>query len=467
MHGACSARILLTEFGLAFETDDLYQRFGLGRHAQLMAALDEIVLERSNTSAEILLKGSEISQNLTFGNKTFDDFGVISVPLNWNDLCFGILWVTFENSQLIGEEEVAYIRDLGHFTSLAIMNTKTFEESTTSQTLFESVVNLLPDAVIIADQDGHIIFQNNSAVKVLGFDDVFLEGGSLSTFLVGVDLENGWEVGKKLEVKEVHLQNDKAFQLITSPISLNPHQVGQAMIFRDLTQQKIEESLKTEFVTTVSHELRSPLTLILGYAKILRLTGNLNEQQDAYISNIIDGVEEMKDLVQKLLDIGRLEGGDPLDIQQFTAEEIIQRIVECMDAQAKQKNIQIMVNLPDSPLLIEGDQTFLTQALKNLIENAVKFSKMGGDVVLRVQRNADRVVFAVQDQGIGIAPLDQRHLFKKFKRISTQGGLTQTGSGLGLAIVKSIAERHGGQVWLESQLGKGSTFYLEIPRKQS
>ena len=171
-------------------------------------------------------------------------------------------------------------------------------------------------------------------------------------------------------------------------------------------------------------------------------------------------------LVQKLLDIGRLEWGDPLDIQPFSAEAFSRRVVDSMDAHAKQKNISIGLDLPDLPLLIEADQTYLTQALKNLLENAIKFSKMDGEVTLRVSRGDDCIVFAVQDQGIGIAPLDQRKLFKKFGRTSAQNVQEQEGSGLGLAIVKSIAERHGGQVRLESYLGKGSTFYLEIPHKQ-
>jgi signal transduction histidine kinase len=143
-------------------------------------------------------------------------------------------------------------------------------------------------------------------------------------------------------------------------------------------------------------------------------------------------------------------------------------VVESMDAQAKQKNIQMVVNLPDAPMVIEADPTFLALALKNLMENAIKFSKMEGEVILSASRDGDHVVFAVEDKGIGIAPLDQRHLFKKFSRISAQTtGQDQTGSGLGLVIVKSIAERHGGQVRVESQLGKGSIFYFEIPRKQS
>jgi signal transduction histidine kinase len=311
-----------------------------------------------------------------------------------------------------------------------------------------------------------VLFQNEHAQTVLGLDGSSLEGKTIASLFKPEDIVDiEWGMGPKTETKTMVLKNGKALFLITSPVRINSREVGQAMIFKDLTQQRKEESLKSELITTVSHELRSPLTLILGYAKILRLTGTLNEQQDVYTGNIIDGVEEMMALVQKLLDIGRLEWGDPLDIQPFSAEAFSRRVVDSMDAHAKQKNISIGLDLPDLPLLIEADQTYLTQALKNLLENAIKFSKMDGEITLRVSREDDRIVFAVQDQGIGIAPLDQRKLFKKFGRTSAQNGQEQEGSGLGLAIVKSIAERHGGQVRLESHLGKGSTFYLEIPHK--
>jgi signal transduction histidine kinase len=116
--------------------------------------------------------------------------------------------------------------------------------------------------------------------------------------------------------------------------------------------------------------------------------------------------------------------------------------------------------------MIEGDSTFLTQALRNLVENAIKFTNLGGEVSVSVRQKDNQVVFAIKDNGIGIAPLDQRYLFEKFHRMSSYGGADQSGSGLGLAIVKSIAERHGGQVWFESQLGKGSTFFLQIPQQK-
>jgi PAS domain S-box-containing protein len=467
-HGASSARIILSNATVDIE-GGVTHALGLGAHTKRLAALDSSVVELVHREGTLVLSGREIGDKLPGAEEVQDLACVVILPLKWKDLGLGVFWVAFPAGLSQFTEEKDYLQELARMAGMTIVNVKTYQDSQSSWMLMKSIFDLVPDAVLIIDQNGLVVLENKNAQAVLGLEIGVLEGKSLSNLFMSEDgVELGWRVPSDTEAREVHLNNGKAFYLITSPIQIKPNQSGQAMIFKDLTQQRKEASLKSEFVTTVSHELRSPLTLILGYAKILRLTGNMNEQQDAYISNIIDGVQEMQNLVQKLLDIGRLEGGDSLAIQPMSVADITRRVVESMEAQAKQKNIQMVVNLPDAPMVIEADPTFLALALKNLMENAIKFSKMEGEVILSASRDGDHVVFAVEDKGIGIAPLDQRHLFKKFSRISAQTtGQDQTGSGLGLVIVKSIAERHGGQVRVESQLGKGSIFYFEIPRKQS
>jgi PAS domain S-box-containing protein len=465
--GATSARLVFFDSTSAASPDDSDHRLGLGRHAKLLAAFDQDILDLSRGKDMMVLQGTEIIEWLPNTNGILDINFILIFPLKWKDLRLGVFWAAFTDGLTLAEDGLDYFKELAQMASTALVNAKTYADSQSTRMLMEAIFDLVPDAILITDHSGRVLIQNKHAQNVLGLNAGLLEGKAISSLFKKEDLvDNEWSMGPKTEAKTMILKGGKALFLITSPVRINPREVGQALIFKDLTEQRKEESLKSELVTTVSHELRSPLTLILGYAKILRLTGTLNEQQDVYIGNIIDGVEEMMSLVEKLLDIGRLEWGDPLEITSFSAEVFAHRVVNSMDAHAKQKNISIGLDLPELPVLIEADQTYLTQALRNLLENAIKFSKMDGEVTLRVRRSDDRIIFAVQDQGIGIAPLDQRKLFKKFGRTSAKNGQEQEGTGLGLAIVKSIAERHGGQVRLESQLGKGSTFYLEIPQKQ-
>lgn len=136
--------------------------------------------------------------------------------------------------------------------------------------------------------------------------------------------------------------------------------------------------------------------------------------------------------------------------------------------QAKEKGISIGVEIPrDLPHAVEADGALLHQALYNLVENALKYTSQGGEVTIHLQTSPSELTFAVQDSGIGIPEKDLPRLFEKFYRGTNREALSQRGTGLGLAIVKSIAERHGGNVWVESELGKGSTFYLQIPLEQA
>jgi signal transduction histidine kinase len=243
--------------------------------------------------------------------------------------------------------------------------------------------------------------------------------------------------------------------------------MGRVCVLRDVTHFKELDALKSEFVSTVSHDLRSPLTLMRGYATMLEMVGQLNEQQTNYVRKIIAGVESMGRLVNNLLDLGRIESGIGLQLETVNVQDVVERVIGSLQLQAAQKRIQLTSEFPPgSQPLVEADQALLQQALHNLIENAIKYTRPEGKVHVRMRMQPIGVVFEVIDNGSGISPVDQPRLFEKFYRGAQQGSKEQRGTGLGLAIVKSIAERHGGRVWAESQLGKGSTFYLAIPIHQ-
>jgi two-component system phosphate regulon sensor histidine kinase PhoR len=148
--------------------------------------------------------------------------------------------------------------------------------------------------------------------------------------------------------------------------------------------------------------------------------------------------------------------------------DILERVTSGLQLQAKQKNISLGVEIPkDMPNVIEADQALLHQAVYNLVENALKYTPNGGEVTIHLLTAPTTLTFAIQDSGIGIPASDLPRLFEKFYRGTNREALAQRGTGLGLAIVKSIAERHGGKVWVESELGKGSIFHLQIPVMQS
>ena len=182
----------------------------------------------------------------------------------------------------------------------------------------------------------------------------------------------------------------------------------------------------------------------------------------------MQGVENMKRLVNNLLDLGRIDAGIGLKIEPVFIILILNEVAAELQPNALQKKIDFSVECAiDKEVQIEADPALLKQALFNLAENAIKYSNEGGKVTISVRQKGDFVCFEVQDTGIGIAPLDLPHMFEKFYRSTRREAYRQRGTGLGLAIVKSIIERHGGEVGVKSQLGVGTTFHIDIPLTQN
>jgi signal transduction histidine kinase len=205
-----------------------------------------------------------------------------------------------------------------------------------------------------------------------------------------------------------------------------------------------------------------------GYATMLEMVGELNTQQTNYVRKIGVGIERITHLINNLLDIGRIEAGVGLQLEMLVVRDMIKQVTDNAQMQADQKRVQLEMEIPKKlPSMIEGDQALLQHALQNLVENSIKYTSAGGNVWVRITARQNRMVFAVQDTGIGISPVDQPRLFEKFYRSADRQAKKERGTGLGLAIVKSIIERHQGRVGVESQLGTGSIFYFEIPLRQS
>ena len=221
--------------------------------------------------------------------------------------------------------------------------------------------------------------------------------------------------------------------------------------------------MKSDFVNTVSHDLRSPLTYMRGYTTMIPMAGSMNEKQQGFVAKILNGIEQMTELIDDLLDIGKIEAGVGIEIERCWLPGIVQAVVDDMGLRAETKEVELAALLPvDTPPTM-ADKTLIRQAIKNLVENAIKYTPTTGRIEVNLHTYNESLVVSVHDNGIGIAPEHQQHLFEKFYRVKRRDTVHIKGTGLGLAIVRSIADRHNGRVWLESKLNKGSTFYLAIP----
>ncbi len=228
------------------------------------------------------------------------------------------------------------------------------------------------------------------------------------------------------------------------------------------------DKLRSQFISSVTHELRTPLTIIKGYATSLlreNVAWDKNTQQE-FLRNIDEKTDELRELIDKILQSAKLEAGalrlekEPLLIPRL-ARKIIQDNVH------RSKRHRFVPRFDPSFPVIEADPRCIEQVLRNLVENAVKYSPLGGEICLSGQAEGNEIIIGVHDQGIGIAPEDQEKVFERFFRVASVDTRGVSGSGLGLSICKGHVRAHGGRIWVESTLGKGSTFYFSLPLNQA
>ncbi len=234
---------------------------------------------------------------------------------------------------------------------------------------------------------------------------------------------------------------------------------------RDITKFREAEALKSTFISVISHELRTPVSLIKGYAETLRRE---DARWDAEVVRdslavIEEEADHLADLIDNLLDASRLQAGAMrLDIAEVALDQLAARLVEKFKTQTQ--NHTLRVDFPPDFPLVNGDERRLVQVLQNLLSNAIKYSPAGGEVLVRGAAEADHVTVSVSDHGPGIASPDLPHVFERFYRADSDLTRRVKGTGLGLYLAKAVVEAHDGKIWVESEPGTGTTFLFSLPR---
>lgn len=231
---------------------------------------------------------------------------------------------------------------------------------------------------------------------------------------------------------------------------------------QDITHLKQLDKIKSDFVTAVSHDLRSPLTAILGYVELVGRVGPVNDQQKEFIHRVVLSVQAITSLITDLLDLGRIEAGFDTQKEPTHLALVVRYAVDGLTAKAEMKRQKLIANLAGDLPPVYGNAIRLRQIASNLIENAIKYTPDGGSITVSVFKDDDQQILTVSDTGIGIPLADQPYIFDKFYRAKSVPD-DVIGTGLGLSIVKSIVENHSGRIWVDSKPGHGSTFVVVLP----
>ncbi|MFA9404551.1 MAG: ATP-binding protein [Anaerolineales bacterium] len=388
---------------------------------------------------------------------------LIYVPLQVRGRTIGVLGVDNRKAGLeLDEHDATVMMAMADYAAIAIENAQLLNRSEAERRKLETILLQTENAVIVVDTDHRILVMNKAAQEAFNVQGDFIGRSVVEAIDDPKLLALIREPGISVKREEIEVSDGRIFNAVKSPI----RGVGQAVVMHDISHLKELDRIKSEFVTTVSHDLRSPLTAILGYVELIERAGPTTSQQDEFISRIKLSVEQITNLVSDLLDLGRIEAGLDSTHEETPISVLARYAVESMRVPAEAKGLSMELDVDDDLPMVNGDPIRLRQMIGNLLENAVKYTPSGGQVCLEANSEDSQIILRVLDDGPGIPSSDQPYLFDKFYRASNIPA-DVPGTGLGLSIVKSIVDHHNGRIWVDSQMGEGTVFTVVLPALQT
>jgi len=389
---------------------------------------------------------------------------LISPMLGRNNL-LGLLVLAHEETDYFKLEHLILLEAIASQAAIAVENAQLYCSVAKEQQKLTAVLRSAADAILVFNANGCLSLLNPAAEKL--FTDYEAKLGLPLTQGRGYDslielLQQALAGGKPI-TGEFAWPDQRVFTALFTPIE----EGGCVVLLHDVSHFKALERVKNEFISAATHDLRNPIGIIAGFSDLLPKVGPLNETQVGYVGHIHAAAENMNELVQNLLELAKIDMGmelkqDTLDMNAFVSD-----LLDEFGLQAKAKEQKLLLEKTADHLMIRGDALQLKQALRNLVGNAIKYTPVNGSINLSLEADEEAVIIHVKDTGYGISTQDLPFIFDRFYRVRDGAVKDIEGNGLGLAIVKSAIEKHGGQIRVESELGKGSCFTVTLPRVQS
>jgi two-component system, OmpR family, phosphate regulon sensor histidine kinase PhoR len=348
------------------------------------------------------------------------------------------------------------LQALADYVAIAIDNALLYGRTEVERAQFETILKDMVDGVVAVDYSYRLLLMNPSARAALQvkIPDVaglplteIVENAEMRAFLRG-ESQRG----------EFKLEDGRVFNAHGTSIA----NVGRVVVMQDITTLKELDRIKSDFVNTVSHDLRSPLTAILGYVELIGRVGPVTDQQAEFVRRIVFSVQSITTLITDLLDLGRIEAGFDTQKEVTHLATVIKFAVDDARSQAEIKRQALKAQIASGLPNVLANPPRLRQMLANLIGNAIKYTPAGGSITVSATTDGETIIITVADTGLGIPPSDLPYIFNRFYRASNIRD-RHDGTGLGLSIVKSIVENHGGRIWVDSRPEEGTTFTVILP----
>jgi PAS domain S-box-containing protein len=379
--------------------------------------------------------------------------GFLAPPLKTDDI-LEIVEGTLKRADRVGD----WLRREVKRTTSSLKKRAQISEAERSR--LEAVFNSIHDSVMILDIEKNIMLMNPAICLSFGLDEDASIGRPVMDVISHPDLRAMLMNNGQTDPLQHYEINFPDGRVASGQITSIP-EIGYAVTMQDVTHLKEVDRLRNEVVHTISHDLRSPLTSVIGYTELIARAGTLTDVQRDFLKRIQEGVEHITNLINDLLELGSIEAGLDTRRELVQMSVILQYTLEMLQGQIKSKHIKVRTEVSSTLPAIRANPVRLRQVFDNVVGNAIKYSNDAGEVLISVRGEGEQVILQVKDNGPGIPLQDQPHIFDKFYR--GRNISKHEGSGLGLAIVKSIIDAHGGRIWVESTPGQGSSFFIVLP----
>lgn len=341
----------------------------------------------------------------------------------------------------------------------------------TSKKIFRGIIEAAREGVIIVDVSMRVVAASSAARRAFSRDGEPIEGLRLTEVIRDLSLHASF--GRALTAQT---QTETRLEYITREkrgydVHISPVEIEGALyavgVFYDTTRIERLEKMRQEFLSNISHELRTPLTSIMAFVETLE-SGAIDDPENnrRFLGVVRRNAERMNDLISDILELSLIEsGGVTIEIKQVRVSSLVDEVFASLSSKAGEREIRL-INEIDAEVRVPADPIRLEQMLTNLIENAIKFNRLGGTVTLSLNSRDDQHLISVADTGEGILPAHLPRIFERFYRADRGRTREVGGTGLGLSIVKHLARLHGGDVSVSCDLGRGSRFVIKIPAVQ-
>jgi two-component system phosphate regulon sensor histidine kinase PhoR len=346
---------------------------------------------------------------------------------------------------------------------------RTIQTLTEERNLSSAILGSMVEGVAVVNGSERLVFANPGFAEILGLDVPPTSGSALVEVVRQTELV---EAVRQVLGGEPRVQSEivtgtlrQHYFAITVASVREGDTIGAVVVLHDITELRKLERVRRDFVANVSHEFRTPLTAIQGFAETL-LAGAIDDPQNRtrFLEIILEHSRRLARLTEDLLMLSKMDAERlELEIRRLSVSQLIESCLETAQRRAAEKDLRISVNAPQRLPDIAGDRRRLAEVLQNLLDNAIQYTLPGGQIMLSAETDGDEVVLTVSDTGIGIPQADQPRIFERFYRVDVARSREAGGTGLGLAIAKHLVEVHGGRLWVESEVGQGSQFHFSVP----